>query len=823
MTAYGTVEAPIFLKMLRVVGLLAAWLAAISCRGAAGPAGGNQHDGAVLPLEAVLTPVDFDIFAGVNPSPDGNLVAYDVSVPGQSLEFDYPQQTFTFDGYPMWSSLAVYRAHVSDLRSGETTALDSPKGTSWSGSWSPDGRRYAFYSNRSGIAALWIWDSNDGAVRQVPCERIPRIFRNTERPLWTPDGGEILFKAVPEGMTLMDLHRMSPEFVEKERASRPRRTDAASTPRIHRYPDTPASGPAVPAWMDYRYLSDLVAVEVVSGKSRTVARGLRPLSYGIAPDGRHIAALDLTGRKPHTQQLYRSLLVYPIQGGQALPIARELIMYDPAMFTWSPDGSRIAYAAQVHGDAEATAGSRCFVADVASGRVNSVSDGIPGSPRLSRIPPLWSADGTFIWIVDSAMPANSANTSKTRMLWRLSADGASSRAFPIGPGVSVQEVVSVAPSGGYWSPDGGRSLALVSRDDASKEYALCLLDGDSGRIRVLERIAGVIGRFPRGGERDRGRFAFVREDARHPPELWSMDIASGKSKRVSDFGRAFGEASLGETRLVDWLSDDGAKLRGALVLPAGYREGIRYPLVVWVYGGSYGSDKVNAFSFGWSPVFNFQVLASRGFAVLFPDVPLSGNSPVRDVAAAVLPGVSRIVDLGIADPDRLAVMGQSFGGYNTIALITQTNRFKAAVATSSGAADLFEGYSRFDSNGGDGTGYYETGQGAMGGTPWEFPERYRENSPFFHLDRVHTPLLLQRGLDDPISQANGAVFSSLRRLGRPVEFCEYPREGHVLQIPSNVVDFWNRRLEFLAAHLNLQFGNDGSVVFENGRAKPRGD
>jgi dipeptidyl aminopeptidase/acylaminoacyl peptidase len=118
------------------------------------------------------------------------------------------------------------------------------------------------------------------------------------------------------------------------------------------------------------------------------------------------------------------------------------------------------------------------------------------------------------------------------------------------------------------------------------------------------------------------------------------------------------------------------------MLPAGYAEGTKYPLVVWVYGGGFGSNDVNRFGFwGSNAAMNMQALATRGYAVFAPDAPLRVGTPMRDLADTVMPGVNRLIELGIADPDRLAVMGQSYGSYSVLALVTQTTRFKAAVIT----------------------------------------------------------------------------------------------------------------------------------------------
>ena len=159
-------------------------------------------------------------------------------------------------------------------------------------------------------------------------------------------------------------------------------------------------------------------------------------------------------------------------------------------------------------------------------------------------------------------------------------------------------------------------------------------------------------------------------------------------------------------------------------------------------------------------------------------------------------------------------MGQSYGAFNTLSIITQTNRFKAAVITGTGThPDLFAAYLARPS-------YFEQGQGNMGRTIWEDHERYRRNSPLFLFNRIATPLLIAHGeRDEPI--AHDAIFVALQRLGKPVELRLYQGEGHVINQRANVIDFWKRRLEFFGEYLDLTYDEKGAVVLEAGRAKSR--
>jgi dipeptidyl aminopeptidase/acylaminoacyl peptidase len=204
---------------------------------------------------------------------------------------------------------------------------------------------------------------------------------------------------------------------------------------------------------------------------------------------------------------------------------------------------------------------------------------------------------------------------------------------------------------------------------------------------------------------------------------------------------------------------------------------------------------------GWGTDDNFQLLATRGYAVLLPDAPSDRKDQMRDLPRTVLPGVNRVVDLGIADSERLGVMGHSNGGYSTLALVTLTTRFKAAVMRA-GLGDFVSFYGEL---GRDGTHYgLGVAESAFGmGNPWDSRARYIENSPVFFLDRVQTPLLIVHGSNDDAVAVHLAeeVFVDLRRLGKEVVLARYEGEGHSLESFSNQLDYVNRMLAWFGDHL----------------------
>jgi dipeptidyl aminopeptidase/acylaminoacyl peptidase len=174
---------------------------------------------------------------------------------------------------------------------------------------------------------------------------------------------------------------------------------------------------------------------------------------------------------------------------------------------------------------------------------------------------------------------------------------------------------------------------------------------------------------------------------------------------------------------------------------------------------------------------------------------------MRDLADIVLPGIDKIVAMGVADPQRLGVMGQSYGGYSTFSLIVQTNRFKAAVVTA-GIVDMISMYGVLYPDGSDWTSFAESEQGRMGGTLWQYPERYIENSPLFYLDRVQTPVLLEYGSDDTGNASNmEEAFVALRRLGKEATIVRYAAEGHAVLSRANQTDLFQRIITWFDEHL----------------------
>jgi dipeptidyl aminopeptidase/acylaminoacyl peptidase len=213
----------------------------------------------------------------------------------------------------------------------------------------------------------------------------------------------------------------------------------------------------------------------------------------------------------------------------------------------------------------------------------------------------------------------------------------------------------------------------------------------------------------------------------------------------------------------------------------------------------------------------------------------TAGDPMLALAGGVLPAIDKAIELGIADGERLFVAGHSYGGYSTYGLVTQTNRFKAAVSMA-GPSNLLSEYGVFDVNrryGDDAhlphregawlPAWAESGQGGMGGPPWKDVARYLRNSPLFSVDRVQTPVMIVQGDLDVVSMSQGEeFFTGLYRQGTRAQLVRYWGEGHNVEAPANVRDLWARIFAWLDEFGDIARDEQGALVWEGNKVRSRG-
>ena len=254
-------------------------------------------------------------------------------------------------------------------------------------------------------------------------------------------------------------------------------------------------------------------------------------------------------------------------------------------------------------------------------------------------------------------------------------------------------------------------------------------------------------------------------------------------------------------KLIDYKNSQGVKLQGALHLPANYIEGKKYPTIVYMYEKL--SQRANRFDSPRTGGFSAAIYTSNGYAVFNPDIVFEINDPGMSSKDCILAGLDAAIESGVVDPERVGLHGHSWGGYQTSFLITQTDRFKAAVAGAP-LTNLISMYSSIYWNSGSANQpIFESSQGRFKGGYWDNLDAYARNSPVYHANKVTTPLLLLHNDQDGAVDWNQGIeyFNTLRRLDKPVVMLQYKGENHGLRKPENRKDYSYRMLDFFNHYL----------------------
>ncbi|HKP87028.1 MAG TPA: S9 family peptidase [Blastocatellia bacterium] len=576
-----------------------------------------------------------------------------------------------------------------------------------------------------------------------------------------------------------------------------------------------------------------------------------------SPDGKRIAFISAREEKPQ-------IFIISATGGEAEKLTDS--KSGAQSFAWSPDGSRIAYVAPKEDTPEEEKRqkdkddpqvidqnfkfSRIWVIDVKTKKASELVKG-----DYSATDPQWSPDGRSI--AYTVFPTTKADDGSRSDIWVADAETGGQRKLVEneGPDASPQ-----------WSPD-GRSVAYLTRETklgviGQSRLAVVAREGGASRLiatgfeyqpgpprwdasgrtifftsnvrtttqlfsvpaaggeaKQLSNITGVMGQAT--FSRDSSTVAFTRSDVQRADDVYVAKLPGMfDGVKLTDHNPQVRELNLGASEVVRWKSKDGMEIEGVVIYPVGYQPNKRYPTVALIHGGPSGA---------WTQSFpgtygNYgHVWAGRGWVVFYPNVRGSSSygekfllSNVRDWGGGdyqdIQTGIDSLVARGVADPERLAQSGWSYGGYMTAWTLTQTNRFKA-VMVGAGLTDMFSMYSTND--------LQRVLEEYFGGEPWNSPEAYQRASAMTYIKQAKTPTLILHGGADtrvPPSQAQ-ELYMGLRKNGVPVEMVLYPREPHGLQEPRHRLDKMRREYAWFSKHV-LGVEADGPTKDDKGQKKP---
>jgi dipeptidyl aminopeptidase/acylaminoacyl peptidase len=342
-----------------------------------------------------------------------------------------------------------------------------------------------------------------------------------------------------------------------------------------------------------------------------------------------------------------------------------------------------------------------------------------------------------------------------------------------------------------WSRD-SKTIYLGETVGTSTHVIALPLDGSPAR--QVSTGAGVIRTVSLSSAAD--RLAFTYEKPETPVEVYTSSVNTFEAKQLTDVNQNVPKPVMGRTELVQWKSTGGFEIEGLLTYPVNYEAGKTYPLILNVHGGPAGAFTR---SFTGNPaIYMIQTFAQKGYAVLRPN-PRGSTGYGKEFRYAnvkdwgfgdyddLMAGVDKAIDMGVADPEKLFLMGWSYGGYMTSFMVTQTNRFKAA-SMGAGLPNLLSMVTTTD--------IQDYLAAHMGGEFWEDYETYEKHSAMYHIKNVTIPTQVIHGAQDlrvPFTQGQ-EFYRALGRLGVPTEMIVYPRTPHGPREPKFVMDVTPRIL-----------------------------
>lgn len=623
---------------------------------------------------------------------------------------------------------------------------------------SPDGKRVVFevhepdFDEGRVVSRLWMGDTGGEKARQITFS-----WESDHGPSWSPDGKHIAFLS-----TRPDLTQPPPE--EEEQPKDQIWVLPADGGEAYRLTNTKEGV------RGYDWTPDSAAIIFLTDEAR-----LLPMQF-VRDDARKRKIDPVV---EHQDKLRRQLWVVTL--AERKP---ELLFtgdFGLSEFDISPDGKQLVFNTNYTGEPNDYHQYDLFILDLESEEEPRKLADRPGA----KTNPIWSPDGKQIAFLSSLDPQLSYSQD---CVWTVEATGGEPRNLFASCPWDAEEIAWSRHDADLFAVVADRTMCPIVRVTPQSE-AVVVTRADS--ISCEDLHVGLNG----------AAVAIVEYD-HSLPEVCVIG-PDGTWNPITELGKEFLERyELPRSEIVHWSSDAG-EIEGILTYPTGYDESAPAPLVVQVHGGPKGHAMNILRSYYQHPVW-----AAEGYAVFQPNFRGSagygndfavanrrdlGGGDFRDIMA----GVDHLIQLGVADPDRLVIMGGSYGGYMTNWAIGQTDRFKAAISQ-------FGMFSLITSTANSELSRWELEY--LGAPYWEDPEIYRQCSPSTFIDRMNTPVLIIHGEGDANTFISNSkeMYHALRQRGVTVEFAHYPREGHGVREPGHKLDEMRRCLAWFDRYVKAE-------------------
>ena len=453
--------------------------------------------------------------------------------------------------------------------------------------------------------------------------------------------------------------------------------------------------------------------------------------------------------------------------------------FDITSFNWNPNGRNIVFAQSL----EPTFNSRFISGDISLVNIKSktvrklITWG--GNDRN----PIFTPDGKSILFTSDGEKNEPIGFSD---VYKVSSNGGKPKKLAETPNRSTNIIKCSSNSNYVYVSEANRTKSEIYKISLNKKEIRPILNLD-GRVSSPNISS------------DSETIAFVKQELNKPSEVYLSELSNISPKQISNFNSNLEFPKFAKTELLQWSSKDGLEIEGLLTYPAKYNKRKKYPLALIIHGGPAG---VFSQSFTGNPsIYMIQYFASKGYAVLRAN-PRGSTGYGKDFRFAnfkdwgfgdyedIMSGVDKVIDMGVADPERLAVMGWSYGGYMTSFVVTRTDRFKAA-SMGAGLPNLVSMTTTTD--------IPDYLVAHMGAEFWEDYETYEKHSAIYRINNVKTPTQVIHGSNDlrvPFTQGQ-EFYVALKRKGVSTEMVVYPRTPHGPREPKLLMDVSPRILAWL--------------------------
>ena len=658
-------------------------------------------------------------------------------------------------GDPTYISPVSTKLMVIDTGSGDQNWVYERPAQLRAFTWSPDGTRLGYFIVEDDSYKLCIFDTSQ--ARTTILELVSDKEIASSSPLvWSPDGSTILLGLRPKGWAV-EARRAFLALTEAAVIVQDSRNDFLAWDRVRNIANQQITA----------------LVSVADGSVREILADVTPQGPSFSEDGSHITYS--TAVRTKTSYTRRDgtdyeLLMLDLNSGESASLMdpseeRTNVSWTEAhdAFAYGKDGSIFVMRVGEEDAVDVTEAHR-------------ITDTETKEPEFSV--GRWSSSGSELLLTsERGWHVLDIESGDMRDLLVLE-DEEQER-----PRRAIQA----------WSKDGRYVYFSYSARDRWQR-GLKRLNVESGEAETLVLDGSLYSSW--NVSDDGSTIVYTMTAGDSPNEIWVTGPDYSMPKQLTSMNTQLGDVALTHTELVEYLDVDGNTLYGILYYPINYEAGQVYPLVAEIYE--------QFFDNGFNE--NMNLITAQGWFGFRPSVRFEEGYPGEAWLKAVPNAINKLIERGLVDEGKVGVYGQSYGGYATNLLITQTDRF-AAAANVSGKVNIISFLGDSPKITTRNYAAAEVGQDRIGATLWEQPHKYVEHSAVMFADRIKTPLLMLSGEGDWNVPATNQreMYYALRRLGKEVVWVHYTAGGHGAGRSSSAEDFvdhWQRMFEWFAEHFD---------------------